>query len=259
MTDLITSADHPNEHGLTAAQVEQNCPVKLQDLGKKVNAHLTKAAQCEDKAEQHRVSAGQLLVEAKKACDDGGFRKFRELFCPQLGQSRVYELLAIATNKKSIEDIKAGTRERVAKHRANKANSVTVTEKPNSISQAEGTPTEGGNVEVASLVPEQTPEPAEPRGSVQTKDDALFGFTAHVRELIRRTTKRRVGRFAATAVAADDLAKLGKFLIDLADYKNSGALPDGGRAIRGPVSAEQSTEDMNAKREVLEGADDLAA
>ena len=66
MTDLITSADHPNEHGLTAAQVEQNCPVKLQDLGKKVNAHLTKAAQCEDKAEQHRVWPGSCSSKQRK-------------------------------------------------------------------------------------------------------------------------------------------------------------------------------------------------
>ena len=44
MTNLSTNIDHTNEHKLTAAQVENDCPAKLQDLGKKITAHLTKAA-----------------------------------------------------------------------------------------------------------------------------------------------------------------------------------------------------------------------
>jgi hypothetical protein len=110
-----------NKHPWTCAQIEKDCPVKLQDLGKRINVHLTKAAQCDDKAEQHRVSAGQLLAEAKAACDGGGFNKFRELCCPSLAKSRAHELLQIASGKKTVEETKAATRERVNRHRAAKA------------------------------------------------------------------------------------------------------------------------------------------
>ena len=222
MTDSITNTDHTYEHKLTAEQVEEDCPAKLQELGKQITAHLTKATQCEDKAEQHRISAGQLLAEAKKACDDGGFDAFREKCCPKLAKSRAYELLAIAINKKSIEESKANTRGRVAKHQANKANSVTVTEKPSSIPKSDDAPGEA-EIEAPSIVPEQTPELAKPRSSVQPKDDALFGFTAVVLDLDRRTAKQKPGRFATTSVAADKLAKLGKFLSDLAILKKADA------------------------------------
>jgi hypothetical protein len=49
----------------------------------------------------------------------------------------------------------------------------------------------------------------------------LVGFNSHVMELKRRISKHKVERFAATAVPADDLAKLGKFLTDLAILKES--------------------------------------
>jgi hypothetical protein len=110
-----------NKHPWTTAQIEKDCPVKLQDLGKRINVHLAKATQCDDKAEQHRISAGQLLAEAKAACDNGGFNKFRELFCPSLGKSRAHELLQIASGKKTVDETKTATRERVKKHRAAKA------------------------------------------------------------------------------------------------------------------------------------------
>lgn len=109
------------KHPWTSAQIEKDCPVKLQDLGKRINVHLNKAAQCDDKAEQHRISAGQLLAEAKAACDGGGFNKFRELCCPNLGKSRAHELLQIVSGQKTLEETKTATRERVNRHRAAKA------------------------------------------------------------------------------------------------------------------------------------------
>jgi hypothetical protein len=125
---------------VTAAQIEKACPDHLQDLGKQIAAHYDKLVQCEEKAEQHRVAIGQLLVQAKEACDDGGLIAFRERFCPKLGKSRAHELLLIATGKKTIEETKTATRERVKKHRAAKkaavpkasppAPSVTVTDDP---------------------------------------------------------------------------------------------------------------------------------
>jgi hypothetical protein len=140
---------------LTAAQVEKSCPVRLQDLGKRIAAHLAKAAQCDEKVEQHRISAGQLLAEAKKACDGGGFNAFREKFFPNLGKSRAYELLAIATNKKSVEETRADTRERTARSRANKkeaaANSATVAEKPTAAIRPEGDGSESTEASAAKL------------------------------------------------------------------------------------------------------------
>jgi hypothetical protein len=113
----------------TATQVEQDCPKPLQDLQKRIAVHLDKASKYDEKAEQHRTSAGQLFAQVQKAFDEGGFAAFHEKFFPDLGRSRAYELLAIGTGKKSVEDIREGNRERQARYRANhKALSVTVTD-----------------------------------------------------------------------------------------------------------------------------------
>ena len=258
MTDIINNVDNKHDHKLTAAQVEENCPAALQDLGRRIAAHVEKARKCEEKAEQHYTAIAQHLAEAKEACDDGGFNAFREKFFPELGRTRTYELLAIATNKKSVEEIKAGTRERVAKHRAKKAAaSVTVTDKL--APEAEGAPTEVAPADAPSIVPEQTPEAAKPGRAVTPKDEALFGFTAAVLDLIRRTSGQKLKRFAATAVKANDLAKLGKFLTDLANLKKRSAKPTA--TVRGndAVSVEQSAEDMKAKHAAREAGGDQAA
>jgi hypothetical protein len=42
----------------------------------------------------------------------------RNRYCPELGKSRMYELLAIKDGRATIEEIRAATRKRVAKHRA---------------------------------------------------------------------------------------------------------------------------------------------
>ena len=53
--------------------------------------------------------------------------------------------------------------------------------------------------------------------SLSTDDTGLLNFTARVLELLRLTDKRAAERFAKTAVKAVDLARLGRFLTDLAD------------------------------------------
>jgi hypothetical protein len=110
----------PTASLVTAAQVEKDCPTEVQDLGRRLAAHYDKLTKCEDKAEQHKIAIGQLLVRAKEVCDAGGFAAFRERFCPQLGKSRAYELLQIASGKKTSEETKAATRDRVREHRASK-------------------------------------------------------------------------------------------------------------------------------------------
>jgi hypothetical protein len=115
----------------TAALVEdaRGCPKILQNLQKQITAHLQKANKYSEKADQHRTSAAQLFAQAKELCDDGGFAAFHKKFFPDLGRSRVYEILAIRTGKKSIAEVRSSTRERVARHRATKAaTSVTVTD-----------------------------------------------------------------------------------------------------------------------------------
>jgi hypothetical protein len=246
------------ERKLTAAQVEENCPAALQDLGKRIAAHFDKARKYQEKAEQHYTAIAQHLAKAKEACDAGGFNAFREKFFPELGRTRTYELLAIATNKKSVEETKAGTRKRVAKHRAKKAGaSVTVTDKL--APEAEGVPTEVAPADAHNIVPEQTPEAAKPRRAVTPKDEALFDFTARVCELIRVTRGQKLKRFAAAAVKADELAKLGKFLTDLANLKKGSAKPTATVPGNDTVSAERSAEDVKAKRAAREASGDQTA
>ena len=211
------------ERKLTAAQVEENCPASLQDLGKRIAAHVEKARKCEEKCDQHYRSIGQLLAEVRQVCDDGGFETFRARYCPHLGQSRAYELLAIATDKKSIGDIRASTRARVAKHRAKTADvSVTVTEK--SGPEAEGAPTEVAPADAPSTVPKQTaglPKPAVNGKSPTVRDIALTEFTDHVCRLLQVTKKREPKRFIGTGVEPDALHKLGVFLSDIAKLKSA--------------------------------------
>jgi hypothetical protein len=173
------------------------------------------------------IKLQELIAEAEQLCDSSGFDAFRKKFFPNLGKSRVYELLAIASGKKSIEETRAVNRKRVAKYRANKAPaslSVTVTEKLER--DALGAANE---VEVldegATLVPVQVPQLARPQSRIATGDSVLLDFSSRVLELIRRTSNKKVERFAKTSVTADELAQLGKFLIAIADLKRS-ATPD---------------------------------
>jgi hypothetical protein len=92
---------------------------ELHDIGKRVAAHLERAAKYDGKAEDHRIAAGQLLGSAKELCE-GGFKAFREKYCPHLGQTRAYELLAIASGKRTIEDQRADNAERNRQHREKK-------------------------------------------------------------------------------------------------------------------------------------------
>jgi hypothetical protein len=76
--------------------------------------------------------------------------------------------------------------------------------------------------------PTAEPETSSPRKTVAPGDEALFGFSACILELKRRVSTHQPTRFAGTAVAADELAKLGKFLTDLARVKASARAPRDG-------------------------------
>jgi len=111
---------HVESSSITAAQIGESCPAKLTELGQRIAAHLDKAERCDQKANDHRIAAGQLLAQAKEICDEGGFTAFRERFCPHLGKTRAHELAAIATGKKTIEQSRAENAARNRKHRANR-------------------------------------------------------------------------------------------------------------------------------------------
>jgi hypothetical protein len=127
-------APAPEIEKITAAQVKEDCPKQLLDLGEQAAAHLTEAYAHKEEYEQRLAKAKEIIGQVRQLCDDDGFTAFYEIFhetfCPNVGRSRTYELLAIATGKTSIEAARAETRERVARHRAKKAESVTVTDSP---------------------------------------------------------------------------------------------------------------------------------
>ena len=117
-------------------------------------------------------------------------------------------------------------------------------------------------VTATKKVLEQDPQPMKPRSAVNSKEEGLIDFSARVRDLIRRTAKQKVRRFAATSVPADDLTKLAKFLADLAILKKADASkPDADARLdgKGSVSLEQSDEERKAHDAALDATDDLAA
>jgi hypothetical protein len=229
---------------LTAMQIEsgENLPPRLQEIGKQIEARVVKVAMYQGKAIDMFDSIGRLLDEAKEFCDTSGFDAFKRTCCPTLGKTRAYEMLAIASGKKALEDVRAEIRERVRKHRANKTgrrHSVTVTEKSGP-DVAEGAPAELASSDAAGIVPDQTPEAAKSRNAT-AKDDASLDISEGILDLISKTRGQKPERFAATYVQADDLAELGKFFTDLANFKKRSA-------VRGndTVSPEQSAADMRA-------------
>jgi hypothetical protein len=94
------------------------------------------------------------------------------------------------------------------------------------------------------------------------RDDALLGFSSVVVDLIRRTKKQRVNRFAAVSVPADELAALGKYLSDLAKLiksRSSGARPT--KSVQGisNISTDRSPDGTTTEVAQLNAADILAS
>jgi hypothetical protein len=144
------------EPKFTAEQIEKDCPDQLQQLGDEIAVRIKKTDKQLEQAENHLISINKLIKQAQELCDGGGFRAFQKKFFPELGKSRIYELLAIGADRKSVEEIRASTRARVAKHRANKAvapPSVTVTDKSK---PAPDIPIECGKIAAPSSASEQS-------------------------------------------------------------------------------------------------------
>jgi hypothetical protein len=270
------------EHKLTAEQIEHDCPAKLEELGRRIATHLQKAhtyekkaCECDEKADQHITSAAKYLAEAKEACNDGGFAAFHEKYCPDLGKTRVNDLLQIGTGKKTVNEIRASIRERVAKHRANKKIKATESERPeaelasDSVTVTDKTeltppPPEGvtmaSPIHPSSTVADQATESATVRRAVNSGNDRVSCFTAIFLELKRKIDKRSPEYFVRTGVSADDLATAGKFLLELATLKQSAPkatkrlVPQG----NGLVSTEESAEAMRAAHAANDARADAA-
>jgi hypothetical protein len=60
-----------------------------------------------------------------------------------------------------------------------------------------------------------------PTKKVAAADNALFKFDAQILELLSKVDRRNPERFSKTAVAAAQLARLGKFLVALAELKSA--------------------------------------
>jgi hypothetical protein len=170
--------------------------------------------QYEGKGEQHKIAIGKLLVQAKEACDAGGFTAFRERFCPNLGRSRAHELLLIASGKKTIEETKTPTRERVKKHRAAKkvaapkastpGSSVTVTDDPEvSAEKRKAEYADPAKIN-GSAAPEARPAVGEPEADREPSAKALAknsGQSLTAKEKAARQSAHNLAEFTAACHA----------------------------------------------------------
>jgi hypothetical protein len=103
---------------------------ELQKFGREIEARVKQLEQYGGKAVDMKDSIEHILRDVRKRCaDDDAFEAFKKRYCPKLGKSRTYELLAIEQGKKTLDQIRSDTRKRVADHRA-KAKEKPVTENP---------------------------------------------------------------------------------------------------------------------------------
>lgn len=125
-----THANGPHDQAalVTAAQIGKDCPIEVAALGFRIRAQLKtmrgyeakaheKAGVELRKADDNWTTVTQLLAEAKAKCSAGGFKAFKKKFCPNLGRSRIYELLRIGSGKETLEESRAAKRASVAKSR----------------------------------------------------------------------------------------------------------------------------------------------
>jgi hypothetical protein len=173
---------------LSASQIAKgkNLPPRLTAIGREIEAKVSKFQTYETKAADMVVSIRQLLAEAAKYCDKGGFNAFRKKFCPSLGRSRAYELLAIASGKKTTQEVKANKGARQARY-------------IDRLKKAASRPSLTDDSNVVRLLPHG--------------DNTVREFDKHALELVLMTVTVDPSRFASTTVPAGDLEALATFLM----------------------------------------------
>jgi hypothetical protein len=103
--EVVLSAHQPSEltgPKFTAADIEKDCPVRLREISSEIGELYGEARQQAKRLDDHVIAINKLISEAQDRCDVGGYDKFRELFCPQLGKSQAYVRLAIAAGKTTL-------------------------------------------------------------------------------------------------------------------------------------------------------------
>jgi hypothetical protein len=121
------SADKPTQRGTPIGE--------LHYLGREIRGRTERLDVLGGKTVNMKDSIDRLLAEAAKLCDRKGFEAFKECYCPEFSESWTYQLLAVQEGRKTLEELRAATRLRVAKHRAAKrdvteSDSVTPAEDP---------------------------------------------------------------------------------------------------------------------------------
>lgn len=89
----------------------------LASIGKEIVAHIAAGDQAKNQAIEHYKAAGLLLLDAANK-HPRDFTTFLTRSCAGLGRSRAYEMMQIAGGSKTVEQIRADTKKRVARHRA---------------------------------------------------------------------------------------------------------------------------------------------
>jgi hypothetical protein len=176
-----------------SAEMKAADVVKLQEIGREITARVAALDKHGEKSVNLVDSINSLLDQAEVLCGDPeDFAAFKRTYCPKLGQSRTYELLAIKEGRKTLEEIREAGRLRVAKHRASKRDvtekaSVTSTDSP-SAPQAETLP-----------LPGPEPEPDKPEPTVPTVEEfkALKAAAKSEAEERRRAAARSHPRNAS--------------------------------------------------------------
>lgn len=108
----------------TSGATEVSIYAKLKEPAKEINARLERAKVSEDKANDLRLSAAQILADAKKTCDKAkvNFKKWCEKHIDQSYETS-RKLLAVGQSKKpalALADMRAGEAKRAKKSRDKK-------------------------------------------------------------------------------------------------------------------------------------------
>src|SRR5436309_14592646 len=99
-----------------------NSQLPLETLAGHIKAHVEKGDKATGKAEEHYKAAGIHLIEARKRVQETPgmtWPAFLAGHCT-LGRGRANELIRLAEGRTTLNEIRAGTRSRVAAHRARK-------------------------------------------------------------------------------------------------------------------------------------------
>jgi hypothetical protein len=126
--------------------------------------------------------------------------------------------------------------------------------------QPQDVPTGACDDEATYTSPDQTSEPANPRSGVKSKNESDLEFTALCGQLLQEIGKQRPDRFETVDIPAEELDRLGKFLMAVAKRKKLGPKPAADYVPRGngTVSPEQSGDERKAHYAAKDATDNRA-